>query len=188
MTPPPVSLELVASFVCSLSFPGRYIYTDAITACKTPVPAPPTKRRKVSCTSLPYNFSNHTLDEILTGLQRLFHSHQVCNSCNPADVFKVKLFGESGEVSFASPLDCISQEIQPAQQCTGSALMHEVRELEGGKERQERGRKARRDKREREGRSEGGRDGETREGGGYISVPPIKMFTREGSFIFNPKH
>ena len=55
----------------------------------------------------------------------------------------------------ALPLsDCISQEIQLAKQCTGSALMYEVRELQGGWERQERGREGR-----REGRREGGREG-----------------------------
>ena len=143
---------------------SKRVYTDTITECETPVPAPPAKRRKVSRTPLPYNFSqsDSTPDVIpikrskrdyattvtafetpvalppakkmktasspalstplpynfeqfiqpsrsspvvdLTGLQRLFHSPRVCNSGDPADVFEVRLFGESREVSFASPL------------------------------------------------------------------------------------
>lgn len=90
-------------------------YAKTVTSFETPVPVPPAKKIKVAGspalpTPLPYNFeafvqpSKSTPNVDLSGLPHLFKLPRVCNSADPSDVFEVRLFGGSREVSFASPL------------------------------------------------------------------------------------
>ena len=90
-------------------------YAKTVAEFETPVPAPPAKRMRITnspalSTPTAYNFDvfvapGKTSPEVdISGLPRLFKSPRTCHSIDPADVFEVRLFGESREISFASPL------------------------------------------------------------------------------------
>lgn len=95
--------------------PTKRCYATTVLPSETPVPVPPTKRMRITDspalpTHTPYNFeafvntSNGSPAVDPSGLPHLFKSPRTRNSADPADMFEVRLFGESHEVNFASPL------------------------------------------------------------------------------------
>ncbi|CAI8009119.1 hypothetical protein GBAR_LOCUS6177, partial [Geodia barretti] len=113
LTPAPSSNK-----TSSVSTPARSSKRAYATTVLPADPATPAKRMKIANSSTPraYDFGPYLQPKKnspavnLTGLPHLFKSPRVCNSADPADVFDVKLFGESREVGFASPLATSSKK------------------------------------------------------------------------------
>lgn len=111
---------------------SKRVYTETITACETPVPAPPAKRRKVYSTPLPYTFVSDTQPSVTpdvvlkptpTKRSKRGYAKTVTDFETPVPLPPAKKMKTAGSPALSTPLPYnFEQFIKPSKKSPGVDL------------------------------------------------------------------